>query len=194
MRKVDWNDLQWLNPPADAARAGEDLMVTSLAGSDFWRTTHYGFVHDNGHFLGMPVDGDVAVEATFVGEFSGQWDQAGLFIRADAREWIKAGVEYVDGVLQASVVVTHDRSDWSVGPLPRLSPTSRVTVRASRKGDSVTIRLWPDGGEPQTIRVAYLAPEARVRVGLMCCSDRAGLRVRFEPLRIDEPDPEAPEA
>jgi hypothetical protein len=41
--------VEWLNePPAWEAR-GETLIVTVGPQTDFWRTTHYGFVRDTGH-------------------------------------------------------------------------------------------------------------------------------------------------
>lgn len=195
VREIDWKGLTWLNPPSRIENVDGALVVWTLDQTDFWQSTLYGFVHDSGHFLGMEVEGDIGLEVSFVGGFSSLYDQAGLMIRVDSHDWIKAGVEYTDGALQASVVVTHETSDWSVAPLPGLEPTSRITVRASRVGDSVTIRLWADDHEPRLLRVAHLAPEAKVQMGPMCCSpQRSGLRVRFESLRIGPPDSELHQA
>ena len=48
--------VEWLNePPAWEAR-GQTLIVTAGPQTDFWRTTHYGFVRDNGPPL-VPVVG-----------------------------------------------------------------------------------------------------------------------------------------
>ena len=38
-------------------------------------------------------------------------------LRASDQYWMKCGIEYVDGIQQASAVVTNDFSDWSVTPL-----------------------------------------------------------------------------
>jgi uncharacterized protein len=40
-------------------------------------------------------------------------------MRFSDTHWIKCGIEYVNGVKQASTVITNDYSDWSVTPLPK---------------------------------------------------------------------------
>ena len=42
-------------------------------------------------------------------------------LRLDARNWIKCGIEYTDGMMHFSVVVTRGVSDWSVIPLPDMA-------------------------------------------------------------------------
>jgi regulation of enolase protein 1 (concanavalin A-like superfamily) len=87
-------------------------------------------------------------------------------------------------------VVTRDLSDWSVAPLPAGSAALPITIRASRAGDSVTLRYRVGGeGRLRLLRVAYLPPEAELLVGPMCCSpSRGGLVIRFEPVRLGPPD------
>ncbi|WP_336698644.1 DUF1349 domain-containing protein [Curtobacterium sp. USHLN213] len=179
---------QWTHEPAAATLDGEVLRVTAVEGSDAWRTTSYGFVHDSEHALLRPVDGAFSVEVSFVLDYTEQFDQAGVFLRVDERNWIKAGVEFADGTPQVGAVVTRDASDWSVAPVPEW--TGRVvTVRASRDGDAVTIRAWADDEPPRLVRVAYLDPDARVSAGLLCAApSRAGLTVAFTGFRVGEPD------
>lgn len=50
-RVIDWADAEWLNPPLRTERDGRELVVTTKDHSDFWRTTSYGFVKDDGHAL-----------------------------------------------------------------------------------------------------------------------------------------------
>ncbi|MFJ2980629.1 DUF1349 domain-containing protein [Curtobacterium sp. NPDC087082] len=179
---------QWTHEPAAATLDGEVLRVTAVEGSDAWRTTSYGFVHDSEHALLRPVDGAFSVEVSFVLDYTEQFDQAGVFLRVDERNWIKAGVEFADGTPQVGAVVTRDASDWSVAPVPEW--TGRVvTVRASRDGDAVTIRAWADDEPPRLVRVAYLDPDVHVSAGLLCAApSRAGLTVAFTGFRVGEPD------
>ena len=95
-----WRHRDWLNPPPQVARDQDDLLVTAAEGSDLWRTTSYGFIHDTGHALLTDFPDGTAAEVRFIADFSAQFDQAGLLVRADAEQWIKAGVELTDGVLQ----------------------------------------------------------------------------------------------
>ena len=92
-----WDDATWLNPPPRSWREGGSLLVAAAAGSDFWRTTSYGFVHDSGHALLAPFPDATAVEVRFVLDYDEQFDQAGVLVRADERSWVKAGVEVSDG-------------------------------------------------------------------------------------------------
>src|SRR5829696_7795278 len=41
--------VEWLNEPPAWEVRGETLIATAGPRTDFWRTTHYGFVRDNGH-------------------------------------------------------------------------------------------------------------------------------------------------
>jgi hypothetical protein len=187
---IHWQDLTWLNPPERAEVVGGQLEVVTRPKTDFWRTTHYGFVHDDGHFLGTSLGGDGAIEVTFASHFSEPFDQAGLMLRAAPDLWVKAGVELSDGELLASAVVTRGLSDWSVAPLPASAAGAPFTIRASRAGDSLTLRYRVgEEGSLRLLRVAYLPPEAELLAGLMCCSpSRGGLLVRFEPVRLGPPD------
>ena len=47
----------WMNLPPVAEKVGALLRVQTGFETDFWRRTHYGFVHDNGHVLAREVAG-----------------------------------------------------------------------------------------------------------------------------------------
>lgn len=178
----------WTHEPEAAVLDGDVLRVTAIEGSDAWRTTSYGFVHDSEHALVERIDGAFSVEVSFVLDYTEQFDQAGVFLRVDERNWIKAGVEVSDGTPQLGAVVTRDSSDWSVAPVPEWVGRV-VTVRASRDGDAVTVRAWADDEQPRLVRVAYLDPDAAVSAGLLCAAPtRAGLTVSFTGYRVGAPD------
>ena len=185
---VAWTAATWLNPPMAARQDGSDLVVTTRANTDFWRTTGYGFVHDNGHALLTGFPAGSAVEVTFVAEFERLFDQAGLMVRVDETTWIKAGIELSDGQPQLGAVVTHGQSDWSMAPVPDWAGQP-VTLRASRTGDAVTIRARR-GTEPwRMVRLAPLSPDAAATAGPFCCSpEREGLNVRFTSFVIGPAD------
>ncbi len=185
--RAGWEPTGWLNAPPAVSREGDDLLVTAAEGSDLWRTTSYGFVHDSGHALLADFPDRAAAEVSFVADFTGQFDQAGVLVRADAQHWVKGGVELSDGVEQLGAVVTNEMSDWSVAPVPQWAGRA-VTVRASRSGDALTIRARAEDEPWLLIRVAPLPP-GRLQVGLFCCAPtRRGLVVRFQDLRFTEPD------
>ncbi|MYS18895.1 DUF1349 domain-containing protein [Streptomyces sp. SID4948] len=183
-----WSAGSWLNPPAAVAEDGADLLVTTREGSDFWRTTGYGFVRDDGHALLVPFPAGSALEVGFIADFDELYDQAGALVRVDAETWVKAGVEVSDGEPQLGAVVTRGTSDWSLAPVPQWAGRE-VTVRVSRAGDAVTVRARCADGPWRTVRLAWLAPEAAAVAGLFCCSpQRADLRVRFTRLATGPAD------
>ncbi|MFB7940145.1 DUF1349 domain-containing protein [Streptomyces sp. NPDC056049] len=178
-RVIDWADAEWLNPPLRTETDDGELVVTTRDRSDFWRTTGYGFVKDDGHALLAEFPVGSAMEVTFVAEFDTLYDQAGLMVRVDEGTWIKAGVEMTDGVPHVGAVVTSGKSDWSLSPVPAWHGR-RVTLRASRAGDAVTVRARCEDGAWQMVRLTPLAPDADALAGPFCCSpQREGLRVRF---------------
>ncbi|HEY8588976.1 MAG TPA: DUF1349 domain-containing protein [Naasia sp.] len=187
-RTIRWDEGTWTTPPLSVAEAGTELRVTAVEGSDAWRHTSYGFVHDTEHALLAPFPEQAAMEVEFLAEFPEQFDQAGIFVRVDDEHWVKAGVEFGDGVLQVGAVVTAGRSDWSVAPVPDWQGT-RVTIRASRAGDALTIRAR-SGNEPfRLVRVVPLAPDAAATAGPMVCAPtRPGLTVAFSAWRVGPPD------
>ncbi len=179
LNAVPWHEATWLNGPEHARTDGPDLLVTARGRSDFWRTTSYGFVRDDGHALLHDFPQDSATEVSFLVDFETLYDQAGLMIRVDAETWIKAGVEMSDGLPQLGAVVTRGVSDWSVAPVPEWHKRL-VTVRASRRGDAVTIRARCEDGPWRMVRLAPLPPAAPATAGPFCCSPEwDDLKVRF---------------
>ena len=177
--------MEWLNePPVWQADKGHLRVVTGPK-TDFWRVTHYGFIRDNGHFYHERRAGDFTIQAKIEARYEALYDQAGVMIRVDAANWIKAGVEYTDGLPHFSVVVTRDFSDWSVLPGKAAGP---VWLRLTKAGSAIRIQYSADGVSFPMLRLAYFPDADPTQVGLMCCSpEREGLEVEFSSFHIGEP-------
>ena len=200
---IQWSAANWLNPPLVVKEDDDGLLVTTRPQSDFWRVTSYGFVHDDGHALLVPFPAGTAVEVGFVARMEELYDQAGVMVRVDAEHWIKAGVEVSDGLPQLGAVVTHERSDWSMAPVPDWAGR-HVTIRASRSGDAVTIRARCEGGPWRTVRLAPLPPAGGV-LGVVAARRAGGFapaahirrvaiaRSRFDDRTLDLADAERPQ-
>lgn len=187
-RIVEWDEGTWSTQPVSAEVDGNDLVVTAVEGSDAWRTTSYGFIHDDAHALLAPLPPDTAIEVEFDATMDHQFDQAGLFLRASATRWIKTGIEYADGAPCLGAVVTDEVSDWSSAPVPEWAGR-RVIVRASRTGDAVTIRARAEGDPFRLVRLAPLDPDAELSAGpYLAAPTRAGLTVRFRRWELTPPD------
>ncbi|PHV30532.1 DUF1349 domain-containing protein [Janthinobacterium rivuli] len=168
----------WLNAPENWSADGAQLRVTTDANTDFWRKTSYGFIRDSGHFFGTQIDGDFTAQLHVAAQYAALYDQAGMMVRIDADNWIKCGVEFSDGQLLLSTVLTVDTSDWAVSLAPAMLDGFwlRVTVEqgAIRVQYSTDGKLWP------LLRLAPFPTASRYLVGPMCCTpERAGLEVVF---------------
>ena len=189
MQSIQWSQGKWSRQPASIVEENGALKVESIEASDWWRTTAYGFIHDDGHALTIDFPNESAMEVSFILDFTEQFDQAGIFIRADEANWIKGGVEFCDSYPQVGAVVTQDKSDWSSSRISEWMG-KEVTVRASRSGDAVTIRAGING-DLQLVRVAPLDPARSWSAGPMTCApSRAGLITTFTGWSIGEPDQE----
>ena len=187
---IPWSRGEWTNQPAAVVEQAGDLLVTAAEGSDAWRVTSYGFIHDTEHALLAPFPQDSAMEVEFTAAFSQQFDQAGIFIRVGSEHWIKAGVEFADGAAQLGAVVTDRVSDWSLAPVPEWNG-GRIRMRVSRSGDALTIRAASEGNELQLVRVVPFAPDLAATAGpFTCAPTRAGLTVPFHSWRATPADRE----
>ena len=72
-----------------------------------------------------------------LGNYIARFDQMGLMIRVDEKNYIKTGVEFVDGKFNISTVVTHDKSDWSVTTLDKAPPF--IWIKVVRRLDAVEV-------------------------------------------------------
>ena len=179
--------MEWLNPPASVNfGAGGVVTAKSRARTDFWRKTFYGYITDNGHFVRIPVFGEFMFQARVNGKYAALYDQAGLMVRLDDKHWMKCGSELVDGKRWASVVFTHEFSDWSTSE--DLSQTEPVYWRVVRRKDSLEAQCSKDGVKFQTLRQGYFPPFVEVQVGVMCAApEGAGFEATFDELKLDKP-------
>jgi uncharacterized protein len=177
--------MEWLNEPPLWNVQGNTLTVTAGPKTDFWRTTHYGFIRDNGHCYYERVAGDFVAEVRFSGRYAALYDQAGLMLRADERTWLKCGIEFVDGVQHISAVVTREFSDWSVVPLTHSPPA--IWLRVVRRGSAIEVSYGLDGATYTMLRLAYLIEQETVLVGPMCAApDGDGFQVTFDGFTIKQ--------
>ncbi|MFI8634059.1 DUF1349 domain-containing protein [Microbacterium sp. NPDC077663] len=187
---IPWSEGAWTTPPPTVTEHEGMLRVTAAEGSDAWRLTSYGFVHDTEHALLAPMPDGTAMEVEFDAAFEAQFDQAGVFVRVDATRWVKAGVEFSDGDLQLGAVVTDGMSDWSLAPVSEWLGR-RITVRVSRSGNALTVRAGAAGDPLRLVRVIPFAADLDTAAGPFACAPtRAGLTVPFASWRRGPADAE----
>jgi regulation of enolase protein 1 (concanavalin A-like superfamily) len=176
--------MQWLNEPPSWRIDGNTLCVTTGEKTDFWRETHYGFIRDDGHLYFERAGNDFTAAVTVAGAYQTLYDQAGLMLRIDERNWIKAGVEFVGGKRLLSCVVTREVSDWSI--VSGFDAPEELIVRLTRQGTAIRVE-WAAKGDAtfETFRLAYFPLSAETLIGPMCCSpQRDGFQVRFDGFHV----------
>ena len=176
--------MTWLNDPALVNYTEGVLNVRSRGKTDFWRKTFYGYVNDNGHFMHLPIAGDFMFQARVDGNYTALYDQAGIMVRLDEKTWMKCGTELVENKRWASVVFTHDFSDWST--MEDLTQRGAVYWRVVRQRDSIEARCSLDGEKFVTVRQGYFPAQQKVMVGVMCCAPEGqGFDATFDQLLLD---------
>jgi regulation of enolase protein 1 (concanavalin A-like superfamily) len=179
--------MAWLNPPASVNfEPGGVITARAKSRTDFWRKTFYGYITDNGHFFHIKVFGEFMFQARVNGKYAALYDQAGLMVRLDEKHWMKCGSELVENKRWASVVFTHEFSDWSTSE--DLSQSDPVYWRVVRKKDSIEAQCSKDGEKFHTLRQGYFPPFVEVQVGVMCAApEGAGFEAVFDELRLEKP-------
>ena len=175
--------MQWFNEPEYWKTDGNSLTMEVTPRTDYWRISHYGFTVDDAPFLYALRGGEFEVKVKISGDYKTRFDQAGLMLRTDHENYIKAGIEFVDGKYNLSTVVTHHTSDWSIIPLEK--PVPFIWIKAVRKLDAVEIFYSFDDREYVMMRNAWLRDNHPVMVGMMGASpDGDGFKVQFDDFTI----------
>lgn len=175
--------MQWFNEPENWTIKDNVLTMDVTPQSDYWRISHYGFTVDDAPFLYTLRGGEFEVKVKISGDYKVRFDQAGLMLRIDAENYIKTGIEYVDGKYNLSAVVTHKTSDWSVIQLDK--PVDYIWIKAVRRLDAVEIFYSFDDEEYVMMRNCWLQDNTPVMVGMMAaCPDGNGFKARFEHFQI----------
>ncbi|SEB21142.1 DUF1349 domain-containing protein [Pedobacter hartonius] len=176
--------MKWFNEPDKSFAQGCKLHMTVNPDTDYWRITHYGFIRDNGPYFYMEQAGAFEASVKISGKYKELFHQAGLMVRIDDKNWIKTGIEYVDGVQNVSAVVTREVSDWSV--IPRHDSPKSMWLKLLRKSDFVEIKYSFDGVKFDMLRLAYFPPEVKAMIGVVAAAPgKQSFDVIFEDFKVE---------
>lgn len=175
--------MQWFNEPEQWEIKDNTLSMFVTPQSDYWRISHYGFTVDDAPFYYSTYGGEFEVKVKITGDYQDRFDQAGLMLRIDHENYIKTGIEFVDGKFNLSTVVTHKTSDWSVIALDK--PVPYIWIKAVRRLDAVEIFYSFDDKNYTMMRNAWLQDNTPVMVGVMGASpDGKGFNAKFEHFKV----------
>ncbi len=175
--------MQWFNEPEQYEIKNGTLTMDVPAQCDYWRVAHYGFTVDDGPFLYGMYGGEFEAKVKVSGDYKVRFDQAGMMIRIDKDNYMKCGIEYVDGRFNISTVVTHNTSDWSLIRLDK--PVDYIWLKAVRRKDAIEVFYSFDDKEYTMMRTLWMQQNTPVMVGLMAaCPDGNGFRAKFSDFHV----------
>ena len=129
------------------------------------------------------MEGNFTAKVKIIGEYRDLYDQAGLMLRVDEKNWLKCGIELVDDIQQLSAVVTRDYSDWSILPMP--NNPNVIWLKVTRQDEAIEIYYSLDGQQYNLLRMTYLSLLETIDVGIMCASPKGkGFITTFENFKI----------
>ncbi|WP_222538119.1 DUF1349 domain-containing protein [Pedobacter polysacchareus] len=177
--------MQWFNEPQKWEIKNNALTMSVTPQSDYWRISHYGFTVDDAPFYYSTYGGEFETKVKITGNYKARFDQMGLMLRIDQENYIKAGIEFVDGKYNLSTVVTHKTSDWSVTTLDKVPEF--VWIKAVRRLDAVEVFYSFDDKTYVMMRNAHLQDNVPVMVGFMAASpDGSGFQAKFENFSVKQ--------
>lgn len=175
--------MNWFNEPRQWSISDGRLTMSVMPHSDYWRISHYGFTVDDAPFYYAEYGGEFEAKVKVSGDYKVRFDQAGMMIRIDHENYIKTGIEFVDGKYNLSTVVTHHTSDWSVIALDR--PVRELWIKAVRRLDAIEIFYSFDDKEYTLMRNAWMEANRPVKIGMMAaCPDGDGFDVTFSDFTV----------
>ena len=175
--------MQWFNEPESYHIEGGVLEMDVPAQTDYWRIAHYGFTVDDGPFLHATYGGEFEAKIKVSGDYRTRFDQAGMMIRQDHENYVKLGIEFVDGKFNISAVVTHHTSDWSVIQLEK--PIPYLWLKAVRRLDAIELFYSFDDKEYTMMRTLWMQDNCPLQVGpVAACPDGQGFKARFSDFEV----------
>lgn len=175
--------MNWFNEPSEWTINGDKLTMQVTPKSDYWRISHYGFTVDDAPFYYAEYGGEFEAKVKISGDYKVRFDHAGMMIRIDHENYIKTGIEFVDGKYNLSTVVAHHTSDWSVIALDK--PVEAVWIKAVRRLDAIEIFYSFDDNEYHMMRNAWMEANRPVKIGMFAASpDGDGFKATFSDFTV----------
>lgn len=165
--------LVWTRAPKEYSISSEQIEITTQPHTDLWQRTYYHFQNDNAPLLQMETDQPYFsfVVKTDFSQSSHRFDQCGIVLYLDSENWLKASVEYENGLFHhlGSVVTNRGYSDWATTSIEGSVRT--MWYRLSRREDDYRVECSRDGINYTQMRICHLEKgTGTIRFGIYACS------------------------
>ena len=165
--------MRWIRKPDQVKIENNTIHLTTDPHTDLWQNTYYHFCNDSAPLFLYDTDEKFftfTVKTDFTDSHH-RFDQCGVAVYQDARNWLKASCEYENESFSnlGSVVTNDGYSDWAVNEMP--SDMKTVWYRLSRRESDYRIEYSLDGNVYHMLRIAHLRRgEGLIHIGIYACS------------------------
>lgn len=157
--------------------------------SDLWQNTYYNFQHDNAPFVQTKIC-EKYFSFTFKVGYSSKkrFDQAGIILYLDSKNWLKASVEYENKNISrlGSVVTNNGFSDWATVDIS--SDIKEMHYRLNRRKNDFCIENSLNGIDFKQMRICHLnKANAEINIGIYACSpENSSFKAIFSDMVISD--------
>ena len=187
--KFNAKTMEWTRAPKTYRVTEDRVEMLSEPFTDLWQRTYYHFRNDNAPVLQMSTEEpffSFVVKTEFDSKV--RFDQSGIVLYLDSDNWLKASVEYEDGVIQrlGSVVTNNGYSDWASVDVD--ASVKSAWFRLSRREDDFCIEHSADGRDFKQMRICHMFQgKGAVRFGVYACSpEDSSFRAVFTNMELTE--------
>ncbi|MBQ9058628.1 MAG: DUF1349 domain-containing protein [Atopobiaceae bacterium] len=178
----DLSQMEWTRPPCRYSVGESAVEMFTDPHTDLWQRTYYHFRNDNAPLLQMTSSEPLfsfVVKTQFDSRV--RFDQCGIVLYQDSENWLKASIEYDDGVVQhlGSVVTNEGWSDWATTEIS--ADVDTMWYRLSRRYDDFRIECSQDGEHFSQMRICHMKHAAdAVSFGIYAASpEESSFRAQF---------------
>ena len=189
MEPFDSSRLVWTREPSASLVSPARIEIVTKPHTDLWQRTYYHFRNDTAPVLQMTT-GEQYFSFIVKTEFDSKvrFDQCGVALYLDSENWLKASIEYEDGVIQhlGSVVTNHGYSDWATTDIS--SDIKSMWYRFSRRESDYCIECSEDGIQYRQMRIFHMWEGAgKITYGIYACSPTEGsFKATFSKMLVTE--------
>ena len=187
--KINPRTMQWTRAPKVYDVTENRVLIQTDPYTDLWQRTYYHFRNDNAPCLQMETE-EPYFSFTVKTEFDSRvrFDQSGIVLYLDSDNWLKASIEYEDGVIQrlGSVVTNNGFSDWASVDID--ASVKQAWFRLSRREDDFCVEYSSDGTVFKQMRICHLFHgRDMVRFGIYACSpEESSFQAMFTEMELTE--------
>lgn len=181
-------NLKYFNSP-NINFTNNTLELITKPNTDLWQNTYYDFQHDNAPFVQTKIC-EKYFSFTIKVEYSSEkrFDQAGIILYLDSKNWLKASVEYENKDVSrlGSVVTNNGFSDWATVDIS--SDIKEMYYRLSRRENDFCIENSLDGVNFKQMRICHLdKANDEINIGIYACSpENSSFKAIFSDMVISD--------